>query len=124
MHFMQIFMAGFFLTFSFFKLLNLKGFAESYAMYDVIAKRIPVWGYIYAFIGVGFRYCLSHQLQSACYKRHNLYSNDSKHHWCFTKCVKQKENSVRLFGCSFQFTQANRQCDVSMPYEMRRRKNV
>ena len=47
---MRYFMAGFFLVFSFFKLINLKGFAESYSMYDVIAKRIPVWGYIYALI--------------------------------------------------------------------------
>lgn len=49
MHFMQVFMAGFFLTFSFFKFLNLKGFSDSYAMYDVIAKRIPAWGNVYAF---------------------------------------------------------------------------
>ena len=47
---MQHFMAGFFLVFSFFKLLNLKGFAESYVMYDVLAKKIPVWGFIYALI--------------------------------------------------------------------------
>ncbi len=47
---MRTFMAGFFLVFSFFKLLNLKGFVDSYKMYDVIAKRIPVWGYIYAFL--------------------------------------------------------------------------
>lgn len=44
------FMAGFFLTFSFFKLLNLKGFAESYVMYDVIAKRFKIWAYLYAFV--------------------------------------------------------------------------
>ncbi len=50
MQWMQQFMAGFFLIFSFFKLLNLKGFAESYAMYDVVAKRFNAWGYIYAFI--------------------------------------------------------------------------
>ncbi len=58
MQFMQHFMAGFFLMFSFFKLLNLSGFAESYAMYDVIAKRIPVWGYIYAFteLALGIAY--------------------------------------------------------------------
>jgi copper chaperone CopZ len=47
---MSNFMAAFFLTFSFFKLLDLKGFAESYATYDVIAKRWQVWGYVYAFI--------------------------------------------------------------------------
>ena len=37
---MHYFMAGFFLVFSFFKLLNLKDFAESYAMYDVVAKKV------------------------------------------------------------------------------------
>jgi copper chaperone CopZ len=50
---MQHFMAGFFLVFSFFKLLNLKGFAESYVMYDVIAKRWSTWAYIYAFVELG-----------------------------------------------------------------------
>jgi len=47
---MRVFMAGFFLTFSFFKLLNLDGFADSYAMYDVIARRFKSWGYLYALI--------------------------------------------------------------------------
>jgi cation transport ATPase len=55
---MQHFMAGFFLVFSFFKMLNLKGFAESYVMYDVLAKRLPVWAYIYVFtelaLGIAF----------------------------------------------------------------------
>lgn len=50
MLFMRIFMAGFFLAFSFFKMLTLKAFAESYAMYDVVAMKFPAWGYIYAFI--------------------------------------------------------------------------
>lgn len=50
MTFMRVFMAGFFLTFSFFKMLDLKGFATSYAMYDIVAKKIPAWGYIYAFL--------------------------------------------------------------------------
>lgn len=49
MRWMNHFMAGFFLVFSFFKLLNIKGFAESYAMYDVVAKRWNNWGYVYAF---------------------------------------------------------------------------
>ena len=50
---MRIFMSGFFLSFSFFKLLNLKAFAESYAMYDVVARRWAAWGYVYAFIELG-----------------------------------------------------------------------
>jgi len=47
---MNHFMAAFFLVFSFFKLLNLEGFADSYAMYDIIAKKWKGWGYAYAFI--------------------------------------------------------------------------
>ena len=61
MQWMQHFMAGFFLVFSFFKLLNLKGFAESYVMYDVLAKQIPVWAYLYVFIelGLGIGYLIN-----------------------------------------------------------------
>jgi len=55
---MRHFMAGFFLTFSFFKMLNLKGFKDSYLMYDIIARKIPSWGYVYAFtellLGIAF----------------------------------------------------------------------
>lgn len=63
MQFMQHFMAGFFLVFSFFKFLDLKGFAESYAMYDIVAKRIPAWGYIYPFVelGLGIAFCINYQ---------------------------------------------------------------
>lgn len=50
MQWMNHFMAGFFLVFSFFKLLNLRGFAESYSTYDIIAKRWKGYGYLYAFI--------------------------------------------------------------------------
>ena len=53
MRWMHHFMAAFFLVFSFFKLLNLSGFAESYAMYDIVAKRWKAWGYIYAFLELG-----------------------------------------------------------------------
>lgn len=47
---MNTFMAGFFLVFSFFKLLNLKGFANSYAMYDLLAMKVPAYGFVYPFI--------------------------------------------------------------------------
>jgi copper chaperone CopZ len=61
--FMSNFMAGFFLVFSFFKLLDLSGFAKSYAMYDVLAKRLPIYGYIYPFIelALGLAYLLAYQ---------------------------------------------------------------
>ena len=58
MRWMRHFMAGFFLTFSFFKMLNLKGFKDSYLMYDIIARKFPAWGYVYAFtelaLGIAF----------------------------------------------------------------------
>lgn len=47
---MRHFMAGFFIVFAFFKLLNLKGFTESYRMYDVIAANWKPWAYIYPFL--------------------------------------------------------------------------
>lgn len=50
MRFMQHFMAGFFLCFSYFKLINLKEFALSYSMYDIVAKRWKNWWYFYAII--------------------------------------------------------------------------
>lgn len=52
--FMANFMAGFFLIFSFFKMLDLKGFAEGYASYDIVAKRFFNYGYAYPFIELGF----------------------------------------------------------------------
>ncbi len=61
--FMPNFMAGFFLVFSFFKLLDLAGFASSYAMYDLLAKRVYAYGFIYPFIelGLGTLYLLDYR---------------------------------------------------------------
>lgn len=60
---MRIFMSGFFLVFSFFKMLDLEAFAESYAMYDVIAGRFKYWGYAYAFLeaALGIAFALNFQ---------------------------------------------------------------
>lgn len=54
------FMAGFFLVFSFFKLLDLKSFANAYQSYDIIASKIKGYAFIYPFIeaGLGFAYLL------------------------------------------------------------------
>ncbi len=47
---MRYFMAGFFLVFSFFKLLNINAFAKAYAQYDLFAARWLGWGRIYPFV--------------------------------------------------------------------------
>ena len=48
--FMFDFMGLFFIVFSFFKMLDLKGFPSSFRMYDPVAKRVPLYGWIYPFI--------------------------------------------------------------------------
>lgn len=44
------FMGLFFIVFSFFKMLDLKGFASSFQMYDPVSKAFPSYGLIYPFI--------------------------------------------------------------------------
>jgi len=50
---MRHFMAGFFIVFSFFKLLNIQGFSDSYRMYDIVAQKWHFWGKIYPFVELG-----------------------------------------------------------------------
>lgn len=50
---MSIFMGGYFLVFSGFKLMDLKGFADGYADYDLLAQKVYGYGYIYPFIELG-----------------------------------------------------------------------
>ena len=47
---MRYFMAGFFLVFSFFKLLDVRAFANAYASYDLLAARWHGWGLVYPFV--------------------------------------------------------------------------
>ena len=44
------FMGLFFIIFSFFKILDLKGFPVSFKMYDPLAKVIPIYGFLYPFV--------------------------------------------------------------------------
>jgi len=50
--FMGRFMGGFFLVFGGLKLLDLRGFVSAYAMYDLLAARLSVYGWIYPFLEV------------------------------------------------------------------------
>lgn len=52
-NFMLDFMGLFYFVFSFFKLLDLKGFIESFKMYDPLAKVVPKYGVVYPFIELG-----------------------------------------------------------------------
>ena len=48
--FMLDFMGLFYIVFGFFKMLDLKGFPDSFRMYDPLAKRLPIYGWAYPFI--------------------------------------------------------------------------
>lgn len=50
---MRHFMAGFFLVFSFFKLLDVPKFADAYATYDIVAHRSRAYALAYPFIELG-----------------------------------------------------------------------
>lgn len=49
---MLSFMAGFFIVFGAFKLLDVPAFATAYARYDILAKVFKPWGYVYPFVEV------------------------------------------------------------------------
>lgn len=63
MQWMNNFMGGFFIAFSFFKLLDLKGFADSYSTYDLIARKAYRYAFVYPFIelGLGIAYIVGWQ---------------------------------------------------------------
>lgn len=59
--FLADFLAVFFITFAAFKFYDIEGFAHAYRTYDILAKRIRPWGYVFPFIEafLGFWYLLS-----------------------------------------------------------------
>lgn len=61
------FMGQFYIVFSFFKMLDLKGFQNTFQMYDPLAKRIPFYAKIYPFIetGLGLMFLFRFQIEIA-----------------------------------------------------------
>lgn len=54
---MYDFMGFFFIVFGFFKVINLTNFVQAYAMYDLIAQRSSLYGFIYPFIELTLGVC-------------------------------------------------------------------
>lgn len=65
--FMLDFMGLFYIVFSFFKILDLKGFPESFKMYDPLAKVFPAYAKIYPFIEIvlGLMFLMRFQISIA-----------------------------------------------------------
>jgi cation transport ATPase len=65
--FMLDFMGLFYTVFSFFKLLDLRGFSESFRMYDPLAKAISTYGWVYPFVEValGLMFLMRFQIEIA-----------------------------------------------------------
>lgn len=57
---MRFFMGGFFLVFGAFKVANWRGFVDAYQVYDIIAKRVRLYGYLYPllelYLGISYLY--------------------------------------------------------------------
>ena len=65
--FMLDFMGLFYIVFSFFKMLDLKGFPDSFRMYDPLAKRVPIYATVYPFIetALGLAFLLRFEIGAA-----------------------------------------------------------
>jgi len=65
--FMLDFMGLFFIVFSFFKMLDLNGFTQSFKMYDPLAKRVSFYGRIYPFIEtlLGLMFLMRYEIKIA-----------------------------------------------------------
>lgn len=65
--FMLDFMGLFYIVFSFFKMLDLKGFPASFSMYDPLAKRVFAYGKIYPFIetALGLMFLMRYEINIA-----------------------------------------------------------
>ena len=50
---MHDFIGLFFVVFSMFKFFDLEGFADGFHMYDLLAKRVRAYGYVYPFLELG-----------------------------------------------------------------------
>jgi copper chaperone CopZ len=63
------FMAGFFIVFGFFKLLDIRGFRDAYAGYDLLAKKWNAYGLIYPFLelALGFAFLFRFEMKAALY---------------------------------------------------------
>lgn len=63
---MMNFMAGFFLVFSGLKLMDIAGFARGYGMYDLLAAKVPAYGYVYPLLelALGLAYLTRFQMHA------------------------------------------------------------
>ena len=66
-NFMLDFMGLFYIVFSFFKMLDLRGFPDSFSMYDPLAKSVPVYGRVYPFIetALGLMFLMRFEIEIA-----------------------------------------------------------
>lgn len=57
------FMAGFFIVFGLFKIINLNNFVQAYSMYDIIAQRWQWYAYLYPFLEIALGLCYLFRFQ-------------------------------------------------------------
>lgn len=57
------FMGMFYIVFSFFKFLDYKGFPNSFRMYDPLAKKVPIYAWLYPFLETALGLCFLFKFQ-------------------------------------------------------------
>jgi len=102
--FMIKYMGWFFIVFSIMKMLDWKGFVNAYSMYDIIAKRVEFYGWIYP----GIEFVLGVMYLTGLYHYRgmgNFVCNGYRGHWSWNKTIEEREIPVCLFGyknqCAF-----------------------
>jgi hypothetical protein len=65
--FMHYFMGLFLVIYSMFKIFDLSGYADGFEMYDLLAKRVRAYAYVYPFVelALGLAYCTRLSLTSS-----------------------------------------------------------
>ena len=101
---MSDFMGLFYIVFSFFKFLDVKGFASSFTMYDPLARLVPSYGTCISIYRIGIRVAIF--ITAANYGGVGIdfnYSRDNNGRGG-KNLGGQKSHSMRLFGYRFEFT--------------------
>jgi hypothetical protein len=64
---MHYFMGLFLVIYSMFKIFDLSGYADGFEMYDLLAKRVRAYAYVYPFVelALGLAYCTRLSLTSS-----------------------------------------------------------
>ena len=99
---MSDFMAGFFLIFGFFKIIDLRGFAAAYKKYNLVAKHLVAYAYAIPFIQIGLGITYLFHLYPLASNMVNFIVMTIGSISVFAKIIKKKVIPCACLGTLFQ----------------------